>query len=195
MLGTVERFIGFSERCLRDEGKRGTPGARRVDAYQWAQLSGLTATRSRVTINRNFREGDDNSWPILGERANNAVVLIDGMPNRDEVNGGPAGQFDQDSILEFQVLTSGYKAEFGHGSGGIVNVLTKSGTNDWHGTASLFIAITFWTLPTCRSPTFLFFSAGTPVQPSRPACQSRVFFFGAAERISRKPSDEFSVSA
>jgi len=44
-----------------------------------------------VMLNRNFKEGDDNSAPILGERANNAYVLIDGMPNRDEVDGGPAG--------------------------------------------------------------------------------------------------------
>ena len=91
-----------------------------------------------VAINRNFSEGDDNSAPILGERANNAYILIDGMPNRDEVDGGPAGQFDQDSILEFQVLTSGYKAEFGRGSGGVVNVATRSGTKQWHGSFPLF---------------------------------------------------------
>jgi hypothetical protein len=91
-----------------------------------------------VTLNRNFKEGDDNSAPIQGERANNAYVLIDGMPNRDGVDGGPAGQFNQDSILEFLVLTAGYKAEFSHGSGGIVNVVTKGGTIDWHGSASLY---------------------------------------------------------
>lgn len=42
--------------------------------------------------------------------------------------GGPAAPFDQDSILDFQVLTSGDNAEFGHGSGGVVNVVSKSGT-------------------------------------------------------------------
>jgi hypothetical protein len=81
-----------------------------------------------VGINRNFPESDDNSSPILGERANNAYVLIDGMPSPNEVDGGPAEEFDQDSILEFQVLTAGYKAEFGRGSGRVVNVATKSGT-------------------------------------------------------------------
>jgi len=53
-----------------------------------------------------------HSWRTCG----NAVFLIDGMPNRDEVNGGAAAQFNQDSILEFQVVTSSYNAEFGHGS-------------------------------------------------------------------------------
>jgi len=39
--------------------------------------------------------------PILGERGGNAVFLIDGMPNNNSVDGGPASPFDQDSILEF----------------------------------------------------------------------------------------------
>ncbi len=137
-----------------------------------------------VGINRNFAEGDDNSSPILGERANNAYVLIDGMPNRDEVNGGPAGQFDQDSILEFQVLTSGYKAEFGHGSGGIVNVLTKSGTNDWHGTASLFhrnYVLDTSDVPHADVPFLLRWDTSATL--GGPLVKDRVFFFGAAERI------------
>ena len=60
------------------------------------------------------------------------------MPNSNLVDGGSAAPFSQDSILEFQALTSGYKAEFGHGSGGIVNVVTKSGTGKWHGLVSAF---------------------------------------------------------
>lgn len=145
-----------------------------------------------VTINRNFREGDDNSSPILGERANNAVVLIDGMPNRDEVNGGPAGQFDQDSILEFQVLTSGYKAEFGHGSGGIVNVLTKSGTNDWHGTVSLFhrnYVLDTSDVPQSDVPFLLRWDTSATI--GGPLVKDRVFFFGAAERIRESRQTNF----
>ena len=91
-----------------------------------------------VAINRQQDPSLDSATPILGERGGNAIFLIDGMPNRDEVNGGAAAQFNQDSILEFQVLTGSYKAEFGHGSGGVVNVVSKSGTNQWHGLASAF---------------------------------------------------------
>src|SRR6266403_224516 len=91
-----------------------------------------------AALNRQVDPGTDAAVPILGERSGNVVFLIDGMPNSNAIDGGAAAPFDQDSILEFQVLTAGYKAEFGHGSGGIVNVLTQSGTNDWHGTASLF---------------------------------------------------------
>ena len=91
-----------------------------------------------VTINRQRDEGSDAAVPVLGERGANTIFLIDGMLNRDEANGGAAAPFNQETIAEFQVITTGYKAEYGHGSGGIVNVVTHSGANEWHGVASAF---------------------------------------------------------
>ncbi len=91
-----------------------------------------------VAINRQADLNSDNATPILGERANNTGFLIDGLPNENELAGGPAAQFNQDTIAEFQVITTGYKAEFGHSSGGVVNVITKSGGNDMHGLASAY---------------------------------------------------------
>jgi hypothetical protein len=145
-----------------------------------------------VGINRNFTEGDDNSSPILGERANNAYVLIDGMPNRNEVDGGPASQFDQDAILEFQVLTSGYKAEFGRGSGGVVNVATKNGTSDWHGSASLFHRN--YLLDTSDVPDFnvpFLLRWDTSATTGGPLLKGHIFFFGAAERIRESRQSNF----
>jgi len=153
---------------------------------------GLLQLVPGVGINRNFREGDDNSAPILGERANNAYVLIDGMPNRDEVDGGPAGQFNQDSILEFQVLTSGYKAEFGRGSGGIVNVATKSGTNNWHGSISLFHRNYLLDTPDVPNSSVPFLLRwDTSATLGGPLVKDRVFFFGAAERIRESRQSNF----
>lgn len=91
-----------------------------------------------VAINRQADLNSDNATPVLGERANNTGFLIDGLSNQNELAGGPAAQFNQDTIAEFQVLTTGYKAEFGHASGGVVNVITKSGANAPHGLASVF---------------------------------------------------------
>jgi hypothetical protein len=91
-----------------------------------------------VAINRQADANSDNATPVLGERANNTGFLIDGLPNGNELAGGPAAQFNQDTIAEFQVITTGYKAEFGHSSGGVVNVITKSGSNDLHGIASVY---------------------------------------------------------
>ncbi len=91
-----------------------------------------------VAINRQADLNSDNATPVLGERANNTGFLIDGLSNQNELNGGAAAQFNQDTIAESQVITTGYKAEFGHPSGGVVNVITKSGTNDIHGLASAY---------------------------------------------------------
>jgi hypothetical protein len=140
-----------------------------------------------VAINRQRDPSLDSATPILGERGGNIVFLIDGMPNRDEVNGGPGAQFNQDSILEFQVVTGGYAAEFGHGSGGVVNVVSKSGTNDWHGGASFFHRN--YKLDSSDSPLVL--AGNVPfllrddasTQLGGPLLRDRIFFFGAAERI------------
>lgn len=140
-----------------------------------------------VAVNRQEDSALDSATPILGERGGNAVFLIDGMPNRDEVNGGAAAQFNQDSILEFQVVTSGYAAEFGHGSGGVVNVLSKSGTNDWHGAASFFHRN--YLLDSSDSPLVLSGNApfllryDSSAQAGGPIRRDSFFLFASAERI------------
>ncbi len=91
-----------------------------------------------VAIYRQADANSDNATPILGERANNTGYLIDGLTNENAVSGGASAQFNQDTIAEFQVITTGYKAEFGHSSGGVVNVITKSGGNQLHGLASVY---------------------------------------------------------
>ena len=140
-----------------------------------------------VTINKHENEGTDSSTPVLGERGGNTIFLIDGMPNRDEFGGGAAAQFNQDTIQEFQVLTTGFKAEFGHGSGGIVNVVTKSGTNDWHGSAFLFHRNAALDRNNSLDPTvtdapaLLRWDYGVTL--GGPIVKDKVFFFGSAERI------------
>jgi TonB-dependent Receptor Plug Domain len=139
-----------------------------------------------VAMNRQQDPSLDGATPILGDRGGNAVFLIDGMPNRDEVNGGAAAQFNQDSILEFQVVTGGYEAEFGHGSGGVVNVVSKSGTNDWHGGVSLFHRN--YKLDSSDSPLVLAGSVpfllreDLSAQIAGPIIKEKLFFFGSVER-------------
>ena len=137
-----------------------------------------------VTINRQADANSDNATPILGERANNTGFLINGLPNQNELNGGPASQFNQDTIAEFQVITTGYKAEFGHSSGGVVNVITKSGGNDTHGLASVFhrnSALDSSDIPGTDAPYLLRWdydlAAGGAI------VRDKVFWFGSAERI------------
>src|SRR5581483_5338566 len=66
---------------------------------------------------------------IFGERAGAVSYLVDGAENNDPVNGGNALRYTQDSIKEFEVITTGYEAEFGRAQGGVANIVTRSGTN------------------------------------------------------------------
>ncbi len=140
-----------------------------------------------VAINRQANPNSDNANPVLGERSGNNNFLIDGQPNKDTVNGGPAAQFNQETIAEFQVLTTGYKAEFGQASGATVNVITKSGSNGFHGVGSLFHRNNGFDSNNSLDPTrteapFLHrfdysFALGGRV------VKDKVFFFGSSERI------------
>lgn len=137
-----------------------------------------------VTINRQKDPGTDAAAPILGERGGNAVFSIDGMPNSNDVDGGAAAPFDQDSILEFQVLTGSYKAEFGHGSGGVVNVVTKSGTSQWHGSASSFYRNSAFDSSDIPSESAPFLTrSDTDGNFGGPAIKDRAFLFGSLEGI------------
>jgi hypothetical protein len=72
---------------------------------------------------------------ILGSRERSNSFLIDGVDNSEDISGLRRQQYNLDAIQEFQVVLSSFKAEFGRASGGVVNVLTRSGTNELHGSA------------------------------------------------------------
>ena len=142
-----------------------------------------------VVVNHQANTGADNSTPVLGERAGNNNFMIDGQPNKNTVTGGAAAQFNQETIAEFQVLTAGYKAEFGQGSGAIVNVITRSGGNGLHGVGSLFH----------RNDAFDSSNSLTADQDAPdlrrydyslalggPIVKDKVFFFGSGERITER---------
>ena len=76
------------------------------------------------------------SFTGQSSRANN--IMVDGFDNNDAGSGGVRGLFSQEAIREFQVLTDSYSAEFGQASGGVVNIVTRGGTNDLHGEAFAF---------------------------------------------------------
>jgi hypothetical protein len=76
---------------------------------------------------------------ISGQREDANGFLVDGSDVKEEMNGGTSIIPNLDSISEFRVLTNNFDPEFGNYSGGIVNVVTKSGTDHLHGNAFEFL--------------------------------------------------------
>jgi hypothetical protein len=71
---------------------------------------------------------------IGGGASRGINMSVDGGDNNDDAVGGQVQSFTAEGIQEFEVITQRYKAEFGRATEGVVNVVTKSGTNDFHGT-------------------------------------------------------------
>jgi outer membrane receptor protein involved in Fe transport len=75
---------------------------------------------------------------VLGGRSTTNGFLIDGLQNKDNRTGGFKEFFIQDAIQEFNVNIAGFQPEYGLASGAVVNIITKSGTNDWSGRVFVF---------------------------------------------------------
>jgi hypothetical protein len=89
------------------------------------------------------RRGYGVQMTISGTRPTQNNYRIDGISVNDYTNGGPGSvegsTLGVDAVQEFSVLTSNYSAEYGRTSGGVVNALTKSGTNQFHGDVYEFL--------------------------------------------------------
>jgi hypothetical protein len=72
---------------------------------------------------------------VGGGTGRNINYLVDGGDNNDDTVGGLVQSFPLDSIAEFNFMTHRFKAEYGRSDGGVLNVVTKSGTNDLSGSA------------------------------------------------------------
>lgn len=106
-----------------------------VNTIGTQQPAGANASRG----NRGF----GNQITISGTRPQNNNYRIDGVSVVDYAGGGPGSvagyAVGVDAISEFSVITSNYSAEYGRTSGGIVNAITRSGSNQFHGDAYGFL--------------------------------------------------------
>jgi hypothetical protein len=81
----------------------------------------------------------DSGFSFGGLRGRSNNVTIDGLDNNDEYVGSSRTELSLETVLEFQVVNAGLSAETGGASGGSINVVMRTGANDLHGDAFLFV--------------------------------------------------------
>src|ERR1043165_7855741 len=148
--------------------------------------------------------GRDNGRPIGpapttglnfgGQRGRSNLVQVDGADNTDNSVNASKSTVSQEAVQEFQVVTNSFAPEFGRSSGGVVNVVTKSGTKEFHGNVFGFL----------RHRSFQARNAFAPIEDppftraqygftfGGPFDKDRTFFFFAFEQRRRNESGFFT---
>ena len=142
---------------------------------------------------------------IFGERAGAVSYLVDGAENNDPVNGGALLRFTQDSIKEFEVISTGYEAEFGRAQGGVANIITRSGTDNMDGRAFWFARNNRFDSSNIPAPSPLPTNYVAPKAPKLeryqwggtlggPIVREKAFFFGSFEKLNETRGVNFDLS-
>src|SRR5262249_11361608 len=141
--------------------------------------SGLTMRGAGVSIN--------------GQRAASTDLLLDGTENVDIFGAGVGQSVPLDSVQEFSVLTNNFTAEYGRAGGGVVNVATKSGGNNYHGSVYEFNRVSALASNTPENNDTIDLATGKPVKKSvftrnqfgysfgGPIKKDKMFFFSSTE--------------
>jgi len=150
-LGAVAETVTVSEQVAQLETQTADKGAI-IDNVRMANtptqghnIMGITWAAAGVTVATNaksftpYDNSGSTSISISGGQAKSNEMLIDGVPNRGGTEGGLYGTIPtQESVAEMKVLSSAYSAEYGRTTGGVINITTRSGSNDFHGEGYFF---------------------------------------------------------
>jgi outer membrane receptor protein involved in Fe transport len=159
---------------------------------------GVTDDRGLVTFG--LPQAPTSGLSFLGQGGRSNNVTIDGVDNNDDAVAAVRSTLSQDAIQEFQINRSNYSAEFGRAAGGLINIVSKSGTNRLHG--NIFGFFRNQSLD-ARNP-FAFGENGAEIDPpySRqqagftlggPIKQDKTFFFLSYEGLRQRESRFVSV--
>jgi hypothetical protein len=171
-------------------------------------FTGFTILTPAVTTDRIPQQAQGatptSGLSFAGQRPRSNNVTVDGLDNNDITVGAVRATFSQDAVREFQVLAASFSAEFGKASGGIVNIVTRSGTNTQSG--SLF---TFYRDDALSARSYFerFDPSGSPIDRPRapfsqlqagltaggPVKKDRTFYFGAFERLKVDASNAVTI--
>jgi outer membrane receptor protein involved in Fe transport len=121
-----------------------------LNGRSWTDLAALQPGVNTIQTQPSFASGSNRGnrgfgqqLTISGARPQQNNYRLDGVSLNDYANGAPGsvlgGNLGVDAIQEFSVLTSNYSAEYGKTSGGVINAITRSGTNQFHGGVYEFV--------------------------------------------------------
>ena len=175
-----------------------TIGQRRIDnlPINGRNYINFTLTDSQVVRDNapNTGAAPTSGLNMSGQRARSNLVNVDGADATDNSVNGVRSTVSQEAVQEFQIITNSYAAEYGRASGGVVNIITRSGTNAFHGDVFGFIrdrnlqAVNpFSTVP---NPAYTRVQAG--VAFGGPIKKDKTFFYFAYE-ITRRHETGFSA--
>src|SRR6202521_208866 len=177
-----------------------------LNGRSWTDLAtlqpGVHLSQDQPPINAGDRvkRGLGLELTISGARPQQNNYLLDGVNINDYANAGPGsvlgGNLGTDAVAEFSVLTTNYSAEYGRTSGGVISAVTKSGTNNIHGSAYEYVrnsaldARNFFdpaTIPPLNRNQFGA-SIGAPIQ------KDKTFIFGNYEGVRLTQSQTNTVN-
>jgi len=159
--------------------------------------SGVAGTEKGFgQFNMNGQRDRSNNYTLDGTD-NNDPWFNNSALNQVGITGAPASLLPIDAIEEFN-LQSQFPAEYGRNTGGVVNIITKSGTNDYHGSAFEYARNSFWDARNFFDP------VGTPhtqfinnqfgASFGGPIVHDKTFFFGAYEGQRERVGSDFNFT-
>ena len=114
-----------------------TIGQRRIDnlPINGRNYINFTLTDSQVVRDNapNTGAAPTSGLNMSGQRARSNLVNVDGADATDNSINGVRSTVSQEAVQEFQIITNSYSAEYGRAAGGVVNIITRSGSNAFHG--------------------------------------------------------------
>lgn len=140
--------------------------------------------------------GQGSGISFNGQRARSNNISLDGVDANGALNGNTRQTISQEAVREFQVVTSQFAPEFGRAAGGLVNIVSRSGTNEYRGNAFLYVR------DESMDARNAFATEGKPEFQRQnyggtfggPISRNRTFFFGAFERMQRDESGIVTIS-
>lgn len=147
---------------------------------------------------------------LTGQRSAGTEILLDGVENEDNYDATAGQQIPLDSVSEYRVITNGFDAQYGRASGGIVNLITRGGTNSFHGSVYAFNRVSALAANTWNedAQNFLNRQSGLPNNPADhftrnqfgyavggPVFKDKLFFFSNTEwiRIRSAGQQQFEI--